>query len=89
MDRDQTEENPASFLEGEIKEYIANSPNNIMPDFPGEHMWDEPLVGFAKGDDPGCFFGFHGLASYSDFSWDGVIGIQEVLTCGAQLCEPL
>lgn len=23
-----------------------------MPDFPGEHMWDAPLVGFADGDDP-------------------------------------
>ena len=52
MNRDQIEKNPAAFLEGEIKKYIANSPNNIMLDFPGEHMWDEPLVGFANGDDP-------------------------------------
>ena len=52
MNAGQIEKNPATFLEGEIKKYIANSPNNIMPDFPGEHMWDEPLVGFANGDDP-------------------------------------
>lgn len=43
---------PATFLEEAIKGYVATSPNNIMPDFPGEHMWDEPLVGFADGDDP-------------------------------------
>ncbi len=43
---------PAAFFEAAIKEYIATSPNNIMPDFPGEHMWDEPLVGFSDGDDP-------------------------------------
>ena len=42
---------PAAFLEDEIKEYIATSPNNLMPDFPGEHIWDEPLVGFSDGDD--------------------------------------
>ena len=52
MNAEQIEKDPAAFLEGEIKKYIANSPNNIMPDFPGEHMWDEPLVGFANGDDP-------------------------------------
>ena len=52
MNADQIRKDPAVFLATEIKKYIANSPNNIMPDFPGEHMWDEPLVGFADGDDP-------------------------------------
>ena len=52
MNADEMKRDPATFLEAEIKNYIANSPNNIMPDFPGEHMWDEPLVGFADGDDP-------------------------------------
>ena len=52
MNADQMKKDPATLLEAEIKNYIANSPNNIMPDFPGEHMWDEPLVGFANGDDP-------------------------------------
>ena len=44
MIADEMKRDPATFLEAEIKKYIANSPNNIMPDFPGEHMWDEPLV---------------------------------------------
>ncbi len=52
MKADQMKKDPAAFLEAEIKKYIATSPNNFMPDFPGEHMWDEPLVGFANGDDP-------------------------------------
>jgi len=51
MNADEMKRDPATFLEAEIKNYLANSPNNIMPDFPGEHMWDEPLVGFADGDD--------------------------------------
>jgi epoxyqueuosine reductase len=52
MKTDMMNEDPAIFLELAIKEYVATSPNNIMPDYPGEHMWDEPLVGFADGDDP-------------------------------------
>jgi epoxyqueuosine reductase len=52
MTADQIKKDPAALLEAEIKNYIANSPNNIMPDFPGEHIWDAPLVGFADGDDP-------------------------------------
>ena len=51
MKVDMINEDPASFFEMAIKEYIATSPNNIMPDYPGEHMWDEPLVGFADGDE--------------------------------------
>jgi epoxyqueuosine reductase len=42
----------AAFLTAAIKGYIAASPNNRMPDFPGEAIWDEPLVGFSDGDDP-------------------------------------
>jgi epoxyqueuosine reductase len=52
MTADQIKKDPAALVGAEIKNYIANSPNNIMPDFPGEHMWDAPLVGFADGDDP-------------------------------------
>ncbi|MFC1940217.1 epoxyqueuosine reductase [Chloroflexota bacterium] len=43
---------PARFISETIKEYVASSMNNIMPDFEGEPIWDEPLVGFADGDDP-------------------------------------
>lgn len=52
MKADLCKKDPAAFLEETIKEYVAASPNNIMPDFPGERMWDEPLIGFADGDDP-------------------------------------
>ncbi len=44
--------NPCLFLEKAIKDYVANSPNNRLTAFPGEHIWDEPIVGFADGDDP-------------------------------------
>ncbi|MBI2851538.1 MAG: epoxyqueuosine reductase [Chloroflexi bacterium] len=44
--------NPAAFFEAAIGNYIASSPNNVMPSFPGEHIWDEPVVAFASGDDP-------------------------------------
>jgi epoxyqueuosine reductase len=52
MNIDLIKKDPAAFLEMAIKEYVATSPNNLMPDFPGERMWDEPLIGFADGDDP-------------------------------------
>jgi len=41
------------WFAGTIREKIANHPENIM-EFPfyGERVFDEPLVGFVKGDDP-------------------------------------
>ena len=44
-------ENPAAFLTAVIQAYIATSINNQMPAYPGEDIWDAPLVGFADGDD--------------------------------------
>ena len=52
IDQQLFEADPSLFLEKAIKDYIANSPNNRLTAFPGEHIWDEPLVGFADGDDP-------------------------------------
>lgn len=46
------EANPALFLENVIKEYVATSPKNALSAFNGEPIFDEPLVGFADGDDP-------------------------------------
>jgi len=43
---------PVRFFNNAISEYIASSPNNVMPGFDGELILDEPLVGFADGDDP-------------------------------------
>ncbi len=43
--------NPSLFLENAIKEYIAGSPSNHLPAFNNDPIFDEPLVGFADGDD--------------------------------------
>ncbi len=43
---------PAVFIEKAIKNYVAKSPSNRFPAFPDEPIWDDPLVGFADGDDP-------------------------------------
>jgi len=43
---------PALFLEQVIRDYVRDNPANRLPLFPDERIWDEPLVGFASGDDP-------------------------------------
>ena len=42
---------PAGFLEKVIKDYVATSPDNRFQNFDGGQIFDEPLVGFADGDD--------------------------------------
>jgi epoxyqueuosine reductase QueG len=44
-------ENPSRFLEKTIKDYVVNSPDNRLPAFDDDPIFDEPLVGFADGDD--------------------------------------
>ena len=44
--------NPASFLETTIKQFVTSSKNNCLPAFNNDAIFDEPLVGFADGDDP-------------------------------------
>ena len=46
------ETSPASFLQNAIKAYVASSPSNHPQAFHGGPIFDEPLVGFADGDDP-------------------------------------
>lgn len=46
------EENPARFLETAIREFVASSKSNCLPAFDNEPIFEEPLVGFADGDDP-------------------------------------
>jgi ferredoxin len=41
------EDDPRQTIEQAIKQYVANSPANIMPGFEPESIWDAPLVGFA------------------------------------------
>jgi epoxyqueuosine reductase len=43
---------PKRFLEKAIKEYARVSPANRLPSFGGEPIFEDPLVGFAAGDDP-------------------------------------
>jgi epoxyqueuosine reductase len=51
-ERQQFKNDPGSFIVKAIRDYVAVSPNNCFPGFPQDRMWDEPLVGFASGDDP-------------------------------------
>ncbi len=44
--------NPARFLEESIKAYTLTSPLNRLPAFGSTPIFEEPLVGFADGDDP-------------------------------------
>jgi len=42
----------ARFLEERIKVYVHHSPRNRLQAFGGAPIFEEPLVGFADGDDP-------------------------------------
>jgi epoxyqueuosine reductase len=43
---------PNNFIEKAIKEYVRSSPANRLDSFKGEHIFEQPLIGFADGDDP-------------------------------------
>ena len=45
-------EDKASRLESLIKDFIAFSPENTLKNKTDEQAFDEPLVGFSRGDDP-------------------------------------
>lgn len=49
--RERLEANPNLFLETVIKEYVANSLENRLPAYDNDPIVDEPLVGFAAGND--------------------------------------
>lgn len=42
----------AAWIEGLIKEYVRNSPDNSLRNAANEKAWDDALVGYARGDDP-------------------------------------
>jgi ferredoxin len=43
---------PAKWIEGIIIDFIVDSPENTLQNPDSEKAFDEPLVGFSKGDDP-------------------------------------
>jgi epoxyqueuosine reductase QueG len=51
LNRKLFEAKPAAFLEKAIKKYAATRPNNRFQAFDGGPIFDEPLIGFADGDD--------------------------------------
>jgi hypothetical protein len=50
--QDFLKDNPAAGINSLIRDYTANSPANSLHNAEQEKAWDEPLVGFARGDDP-------------------------------------
>lgn len=52
IDQEQLKNNPGDFIKKAIRDYSAVSPWNRFTPFPDEPIWDEPLIGFASGDDP-------------------------------------
>jgi len=45
------EANPELFIEGAIKKFVRESSTNRLLSFGGEPIFEEPLIGFADGDD--------------------------------------
>lgn len=45
-------ENPAKWMEDEIRDFIDNSPENTLGNRDNEKAWKEPLIGFSRGGDP-------------------------------------
>jgi len=42
----------ANWIEGIVREFINNSPENTLKNEKDERAWSDPLVGFSRGDDP-------------------------------------
>ena len=52
LDTDLFQSDPCRFLGNAIKDYVRTSPLNHLTAFDNAPIVDEPLVGFADGDDP-------------------------------------
>jgi epoxyqueuosine reductase len=44
--------NPAAWIEKQIKDFIHTSPANTLQNEQRDKAWEDPLVGFSRGDDP-------------------------------------
>ena len=52
MEKKLTPAEAADVIVKEIKDYAKNNPRNLMPFEEDYTIFDEPLIGFADGDDP-------------------------------------
>lgn len=52
MKKNMVSSDPRSWIEGLIRDFIAESPLNTMRNEAGDKAWDDALVGFASGADP-------------------------------------
>ncbi len=43
---------PTLFLEMDIKSFVLDSPDNRLKELDDSPYYEEPMVGFADGDDP-------------------------------------
>ncbi len=51
-DRANAKSDPAAWIGDCIRAYVASGENSLNLDGGHEQAWDEPLVGFSRGDDP-------------------------------------
>lgn len=52
MQDEQIRENPAVRVSNIIRDIMRHAAENSLQNDTGEPAWDEPLVGFSRGDDP-------------------------------------
>jgi epoxyqueuosine reductase QueG len=48
----QTKDDQGVHVYDIIRDFMMNAPDNTLRNETGESAWDEPLVGFSRGDDP-------------------------------------
>ncbi|MBA4397914.1 MAG: 4Fe-4S ferredoxin [Syntrophus sp. (in: bacteria)] len=49
---EQIRENPVVRISQIIRDFILHTPENTLKNETGEPAWDDPLVGFSRGNDP-------------------------------------
>ena len=51
LDAGSFNNDPALFIDRAVKDFVRDSPSNVLKDAGGGPFFDEPLIGFASGDD--------------------------------------
>ena len=52
MKGNEKTQDPGKWVEGIIRDFINHSPENTVKNPANDKAWDDPLVGFSRGDDP-------------------------------------